>query len=242
MESEGGNKTIAFVLLLDRCLFKRIHQEMGARVTDCTRGNVGSERSPERDARDKAGAAELQTRGLGGSREGGAPKTGGASLGCGRRGRFPSRARAWGRKAAGQLSKLPSSFSSPSRIEIHCLFKAIAAATNRRRGLNCKVDRTRPCGWQRSPGCFLTRPLADRMAGGWGVVVGKAVRAIPSLHKCSAHYDLNYYVVSQIAQGCPPQNTDKVIVVFKFWTLLVYTGVCEWVANGKRYICCNSVL
>lgn len=147
-ESKGGNKTIAFVLLLDRCLFKRIHQEMGDRVTACTRGNVGA-RAPERDAAgDKAGRPRRRRRGTAGL--GGIPREGGrpeksrrrARPRGGRGGMRPPQAlpqqstRSGEGKAAGQLSKaVEFLFLTPPscRFEIRCPFKEIAAATNRNR-------------------------------------------------------------------------------------------------------------
>lgn len=59
---------MAFVLRGDRGRFKRIHQEMGARVTGCARGSAG------RDAGDKA----ARPRSGSGTRRAGAPRDGGA--------------------------------------------------------------------------------------------------------------------------------------------------------------------
>lgn len=58
---------MAFVLRGDRGRFKRIHQEMGARVTGCARGSAG------RDAGDKAARPRS---GPGTLRAGGSPRRG----------------------------------------------------------------------------------------------------------------------------------------------------------------------
>lgn len=58
---------MAFVLRGDRGRFKRIHQEMGARVTGCARGSAG------RDAGDKAARSRS---GAGTRRAGVLPATG----------------------------------------------------------------------------------------------------------------------------------------------------------------------
>lgn len=73
-ESKGGNKTIAFVLLLDRCLFKRIHQEMGDRITACTPGNVGRASARARRQRQSPGGPAADA---GGQPGGGIPREGG---------------------------------------------------------------------------------------------------------------------------------------------------------------------
>lgn len=62
---------MAFVLRGDRGRFKRIHQEMGARVTGCARGSAGRD-AGDKAARPRSGSGTPAQ----GRRERGLPETG----------------------------------------------------------------------------------------------------------------------------------------------------------------------